>query len=422
MSTEPIVVELSNSTNFDATTLITLTRDDLSVAGQRYYRGTITTGGVINSDLFGLFAPYSVKLVGISGSFFNPGNTLKVVTPYASGLIRHEVDITPELQYVLVHPGDRLVLRTLDTFGAALVSLVANELTEANHLEYAHNLARPAQRQRLRIHHAGGEPFVGNGGTWTPTFVWDATKGVLFSTDVASGSIPSEALSLRDSKEPIYVRVRFSGIDAGSGEVVVADSATQDNKVIQSGLDSVEWSQVFELAYSDLLGFNAEAPDAGGRPTVDIDVVHVQPGEHLGALVNAASPLGKSLVDAEAPAEARALLQDNVGYVPLRVSTLVGTGVSRVISPYAGTLTRVRTITEGVLTVGDATLTSKINGSAVTGGVITITQAGSAAGDKDSCSPTAANVVAVGDELSLTCGGTNATVTVANCWFDIDRT
>ena len=108
-------------------------------------------------------------------------------------------------------------------------------------------------------------------------------------------------------------------------------------------------------------------------------------------------------------------------FVPVRVATLVGTNVYRQLSIYAGRIVKIWSVIEGVLTTGDATLTAKINGVAVTTGVITITQAGSAAGDKDSCDPTAANYVAVGDELSETVGGTNATASVANVLFEIER-
>ena len=112
-------------------------------------------------------------------------------------------------------------------------------------------------------------------------------------------------------------------------------------------------------------------------------------------------------------------------YVPLRVTTLVGSNVYRVICKFAGTVSRIDSITEGVLTTGDATLQAKLNGSNIgstTTGLITITQVGSAAGDKDSATPATTNItVAVGDELSLTVGGTNATATAANCWFEITR-
>jgi len=108
-------------------------------------------------------------------------------------------------------------------------------------------------------------------------------------------------------------------------------------------------------------------------------------------------------------------------FVPVRVGTLVGTGVFRQLAIYGGRVVKIWSVIEDVLTTGDATLTAKINGNAITGGVITVTQAGSAAGDKDSCVPTAANVVAAGDELSITVGGTNDHATVANVIFEIER-
>lgn len=108
-------------------------------------------------------------------------------------------------------------------------------------------------------------------------------------------------------------------------------------------------------------------------------------------------------------------------FLPLRVATLVGTGVYRTQSTVRGKIVQLHSITEGVLTTGDATLTFKIGTTAITGGVITITQSGSAAGDKDYANPSAANDVVVGDDINATVGGTNATATVANCLIEIER-
>jgi hypothetical protein len=109
--------------------------------------------------------------------------------------------------------------------------------------------------------------------------------------------------------------------------------------------------------------------------------------------------------------------RDNIGAnliaLNVTVTTLVGTGVYRVASPVAGTIVKIQSIIEGVLTTGDATLTGKIATVAITTGVLTITQAGSAAGDVDVCLPSAANVVAVGSDINFTVGGSNATATVA---------
>lgn len=145
-------------------------------------------------------------------------------------------------------------------------------------------------------------------------------------------------------------------------------------------------------------GPNTRSP-AGVVVGVDAQGVHVAVGEQLLA----------------------AYLAFRRVFVPVRVATLVGANVYRQLSIHAGRVVKIWSVTEGVLTTGDATLTGKINGAAITNGAITITQSGSAAGDIDSAAPTAANVVAVGDELSLTVGGSNATATVANCLFEIER-
>lgn len=165
-----------------------------------------------------------------------------------------------------------------------------------------------------------------------------------------------------------------------------------------------------------------------GKPCYAVDDQTVAKTNGLTAGLATRSPAGV-IVGVEATgvqvlfneAILRAVLAGDRIIVPVRVTTLVGAGVYRVISPVAGKVLSIGSIIEGVLTTGDATLTGKIGGAAITTGVITITQAGSAAGDKDYAAPTAANTVAAGDELSLTVGGTNATASAANCYFEIER-
>ncbi len=80
----------------------------------------------------------------------------------------------------------------------------------------------------------------------------------------------------------------------------------------------------------------------------------------------------------------------------------------RVVSPVAGTVDKIYSVLNAALATGDATLTGKIGASAITNGAITITESGSAAGDVDSASPSAAKTVAVGDVLSITGGGSSS--------------
>jgi len=114
-----------------------------------------------------------------------------------------------------------------------------------------------------------------------------------------------------------------------------------------------------------------------------------------------------NLSDVASAATARANIAANMYTLQIPVGTLVGTGVYRVVAPFAGTISLIKSVTDGALGTGNATLTGKIGATAITTGVLTITQAGSAAGDVDTCSPSAENVVAAGDVISVTVGGTN---------------
>ena len=66
------------------------------------------------------------------------------------------------------------------------------------------------------------------------------------------------------------------------------------------------------------------------------------------------------------------------------------------------------------LATGDATITAEIDGAAVTGGVVTITQAASAPGDIDNAQPTALNTITSGQVLTLTVGGANTAAVFAD--------
>ena len=74
---------------------------------------------------------------------------------------------------------------------------------------------------------------------------------------------------------------------------------------------------------------------------------------------------------------------------------------SWVISPVAGDITAITSVIDGAITGGDAVLTFEIATVAVTGGTITIANSGSAAGDVDSCVPTAARTVTAGQAIEI---------------------
>lgn len=160
---------------------------------------------------------------------------------------------------------------------------------------------------------------------------------------------------------------------------------------------------------------------AGYVRAVDADGVWVQ-------VKNTASADGdlvaaNNLSDVASAATARANIGANKVALTVRASDITSSGaaVYRVVTPVAGTIAKIYSVINGALADGDATLTGKIGATGITNGVITITQSGSAAGDVDVATPTAANVVVAGDVLSVTVGGTNTAARVAEVTFLIEN-
>ena len=61
--------------------------------------------------------------------------------------------------------------------------------------------------------------------------------------------------------------------------------------------------------------------------------------------------------------------------------------------PDGGRVVKIITALQGAIGTANAAITFEIGGTAITGGGITVTQSGSAAGDVDTAEPTAANEV-----------------------------
>lgn len=151
---------------------------------------------------------------------------------------------------------------------------------------------------------------------------------------------------------------------------------------------------------------------AGLIVDVDAQGVWVELGLIPGADPSGAALIANNLSDLANKATARVNLGGGANKMPITVTSsvsLVGATASvvRWVSPVAGTIDKIHTVIDGALATGDATVTAAIGGVAVTNGVVTVTQAGSAANDKDSATPTAAKTVAVGDLVTFTVGGTN---------------
>lgn len=69
--------------------------------------------------------------------------------------------------------------------------------------------------------------------------------------------------------------------------------------------------------------------------------------------------------------------------------------------PHAGAITKLYSVINGAITVGDATITLELGGTEVTDSTLVIANSGSAAGIVDSSTPSALNVVAAGDAIEV---------------------
>jgi hypothetical protein len=84
-----------------------------------------------------------------------------------------------------------------------------------------------------------------------------------------------------------------------------------------------------------------------------------------------------------------------------------------VVSPVAGTISKIYSVINGAIATADSVLTPKIAGTAITNGAITVAFSGSAAGDVDSSTPTAANTITAGAAIEIeTDGASSNTVEV----------
>ena len=80
-----------------------------------------------------------------------------------------------------------------------------------------------------------------------------------------------------------------------------------------------------------------------------------------------------------------------------------------VVAPVAGNIQKIYGVLDGGFTGGDTTLTAKIGGVSVTNGAMTFATSGSAAGDVQTATPSAANTVTAGQAIEFSSDGASST-------------
>ena len=89
--------------------------------------------------------------------------------------------------------------------------------------------------------------------------------------------------------------------------------------------------------------------------------------------------------------------------------------------PDGGKVIKIFTALQGAIGTANGGITFEIGGTAITGGGITVTQSGSAAGDVDTAEPTAANVVLEDGTIEMITDGASSNAVKLNVTFVIRR-
>jgi len=100
-------------------------------------------------------------------------------------------------------------------------------------------------------------------------------------------------------------------------------------------------------------------------------------------------------------------------YLFTSIADISTAGQIYIVSPVAGTVSKIYSVINGAIATSNSVLTPKIAGTAITNGAITVAFSGSAAGDVDSSTPTAANTITAGAAIEIeTDGASSNTVEV----------
>ena len=121
-----------------------------------------------------------------------------------------------------------------------------------------------------------------------------------------------------------------------------------------------------------------------------------------------------NLSDVGNAATVRNQIGANLVALELNIADLVASDAKgyRIASPVAGVIYEILAVLENhIIVAADATLTGKINTTAITTGVVTVPLAATAIGNVYTALPSAAKTVVVGDVISFTVGGGNTDAT-----------
>lgn len=281
---EPLTITMYSRVDFDGATLIDGRRDDFEVSknGRYFHRALTGPGGVIKTDFWGLFAE-GPKVLGLAASTRNPQNKARLYRDAPLSFVRQVIDLTPQIQHVLVTPGDLLAVQTHD-LGPVFLTLVVNDISEQEHVALAAAAEHEPRTMRFRLGRSDGQGFVANvaGAPWNPPFAWNTPSQLLSAIQNGTGPLALSDFLQAQRYQGFYVSVRYSNMPAAAtGKVVIVEPTTRSFREAQINLTNVEWSKPQFLSHGDLLALECGAPAAGNNVVADIEVTPVPNADRL---------------------------------------------------------------------------------------------------------------------------------------------
>jgi len=95
----------------------------------------------------------------------------------------------------------------------------------------------------------------------------------------------------------------------------------------------------------------------------------------------------------------------NEQVLTMDIATGSGSTDFYIVAPHAGDISKIYTVIDAAIANANITVTASIAGTAVTGGAVTIATSGSAPGDIDVVSPSAAKTITAGAAIKLVVAG-----------------
>ena len=108
-------------------------------------------------------------------------------------------------------------------------------------------------------------------------------------------------------------------------------------------------------------------------------------------------------------------------FITAKIADISTASSTFVAIPDGGKVIKILTALQGAIGTANGGITFEIGGTAVTGGGITVTQSGSAAGDVDTAEPTAANRVEEDGTIEIITDGGSSTACECVVTFVIRR-